>query len=177
MYFGSGQILTTSSLTPSTTTTLTVFTVVYSTSYYSGYKHFFTTHGLWQTGSIHDFTANFCVYNANYNTGFTLQNNNPYIITINYTSSTTFTVRLNGVQSINNTTSANPYYNISQIDIGNWDQDKGGRPFNGYIGQMLLFKNSLSSADMSNIESSLSNKWQIPIGSTPVISSTNVLGL
>ena len=86
------------------------------------------------------------------------------------TSSTqTYTYRINGVDyTPANPTDSNINFFISNPVVGSRN---GGTQF--YLGEQTLYNTVHSLATAQTMEQYLSNKWQIPIGSTPSIASSS----
>jgi hypothetical protein len=88
-------------------------------------------------------------------------------------SPTGIAVRLNGVEVYSNSTNFGSFhYNTSLCYFGRkWNND--ALFFVGRIANVMTFNQRLGSSDIANIESYLSNQYQISIGSSPAIASYN----
>jgi len=51
------------------------------------------------------------------------------------------------------------YSNINTFDLGN--NNAGTAGFVGYMAEAILFKKTLTAAEITNIENYLSNKWSL----------------
>lgn len=175
---GSGSaVITTNTLSPTNSANFTLFTVLRYLGGGGSLYQYFATAGGWTTGNIHLF-INQLTINPTADQALTAPAiNGNYIImiqnTTNASGNNSSVYRVNGVNQSTVSSGGNgTNIQYTKVNLGGWDGD-AGRWLNANYGEFILFNKMITSAEITAVEQYLSKKWQIGIGSTPVISSSS----
>jgi hypothetical protein len=110
----------------------------------------------------------------NLNTGITITDLTPYILVATLSATAGLKIRINGVQQFSDLTSYGSYhFNSALCDFGRHYTDTS-KWFIGPIGNVMTAPTILTATEIDNIETYLSNKFQIAIGEgTPTIRTSD----
>ncbi|MFC1659029.1 LamG-like jellyroll fold domain-containing protein [Pseudomonadota bacterium] len=91
---------------------------------------------------------------------------NPHLMTFRLSSSTGYSLYVDGMKEANNTTTGNTIWNNSALSELGAVLD-GGYAYQGNIGETILYTEALSISEMDDIETHLSNKWGVTMSDIP----------